>query len=123
MFETTNVPAFFMRLALFLLLFCCFPLVNHFLRSQVTLLIFKDKELSVKQFRILTVCILLVPTLVTIFFPKVGSILGMIGSVAGLIIVYILPVITYLKKLKTECEHPILAKAIEKNLYEVRRGE
>jgi Transmembrane amino acid transporter protein len=51
----------------------------------------------------------MVPTLVAILYPKVASVLGLIGSFAGLIIVYILPVITYLKKVKTECENPILA--------------
>jgi hypothetical protein len=117
MFDTTNVPAFFMRVALFCLLFCCFPLINHFLRSLFLQLFFKNKDLSDKHFKILTIAILCLPLLVTVFFPKVGSILGLIGSVAGLIIVYILPVITYLKKVRTECEHPILAKAIEKNLY------
>jgi hypothetical protein len=120
MFGTTNILAFFMRIALFCLLFCCFPLINHFLRSLMITLLFKDKELTDKAFRIITVSILIIPLLVTIFFPKVGSILGLIGSFAGLIIVYILPVITYLKKLKTECEHPVLAKAIEQNLYHMR---
>lgn len=50
--------------------------------------------------------------MITIFYPQVGSILGKIGAVAGLLIVYILPVITYLKKYRTEIEHPLLAKAI-----------
>jgi hypothetical protein len=50
--------------------------------------------------------------MITIFYPKVGSILGKIGSIAGLLIVYILPVITYLKKYRTELMHPLLAKAI-----------
>lgn len=35
MFGSTDVLAFFMRLALFCLLFCCFPLINHFLRTLV----------------------------------------------------------------------------------------
>ena len=41
MFETTNVLAFFMRIALFLLLFCCFPMVNHFFRSMTFQILFK----------------------------------------------------------------------------------
>ena len=61
----------------------------------------------------------MVPTLVAIVYPKVASVLGIIGSIAGLIIVYILPVFTYLKKVKTECENPILAKALDKNMYEI----
>lgn len=58
--------------------------------------------------------------MITIFYPNVGSILGKIGSIAGLLIVYILPVITYLKKLRTELEHPLLAKAIEQDQFEIR---
>lgn len=33
MFKNTDILAFIMRFALFALLFCCFPLINHFLRS------------------------------------------------------------------------------------------
>lgn len=33
MFSTTNVLAFFVRLAFFAFLFCVFPLINHFIRS------------------------------------------------------------------------------------------
>lgn len=33
MYSNTDVLAFLMRFALFALLFCCFPLINHFLRS------------------------------------------------------------------------------------------
>jgi len=110
-----------MRLALFLLLFCCFPLVNHFLRSLAFSILFRGvNEISDKRFRITTVSLLMVPTFVAIFYPKVASVLGIIGAIAGLLIVYILPVITYLKKVKTECEHPLLAKAIHKNEYEVK---
>ena len=35
MFNVKDGLAFFMRFALFALLFCCFPLINHFLRSLV----------------------------------------------------------------------------------------
>ena len=123
MFETTNPLAFIMRIALFCLLFCCFPLVNHFLRSLAFQILFRGRtEIDQKTFTITTISLLMVPTLVAIIYPKVASVLGIIGSVAGLIIVYILPVITYLKKVKTECENPILAKALDKNMYEVNQN-
>ena len=72
----------------------------------------KDKEPSNLIFTSVNTINLLIPLMITIFYPKVGSILGKIGSIAGVLIVYILPVITYLKKLKTELEHPLLARAI-----------
>ena len=101
MFEVKDILAFFMRFALFALLFCCFPLINHFLRSLVFQLFFRNKEITTKIFFSVNFVILLVPTLITIFYPKIGSILGLIGAVAGLLIVYILPVITHLKKFRT----------------------
>jgi hypothetical protein len=76
MFSNTDILAFFMRLALFCLLFCCFPLINHFLRTLVFQLIFRDKEVSQRNFVIINFINLFIPTMITIFYPKVGSILG-----------------------------------------------
>jgi len=109
MFDVKDGLAFAMRFALFALLFCCFPLINHFLRTMVLALIYRDKEPSQAVFFTVNSVCLVVPTLITIFYPKIGSILGNIGAVAGLLIVYILPVITYLKKYRTQIEHPLLA--------------
>ncbi len=112
MFSVKDGLAFLMRFALFALLFCCFPLINHFLRSLVFQLFFRDREITRGIFFSVNTIGLLVPTLITIFYPKIGSILGSIGAIAGLLIVYVLPVITYLKKYRTEIEHPLLAQAI-----------
>lgn len=112
MFGNTDILAFIMRFALFALLFCCFPLINHFLRSLCFQLFFRDREITTPIFMGVNVVNLTIPTMITIFYPKIGSILGLIGAVAGLLIVYILPVITHLKKFRTELEHPLLAKAI-----------
>jgi heme/copper-type cytochrome/quinol oxidase subunit 1 len=120
MFDVKDVLAFIMRFALFALLFCVFPLINHFLRSLVFQLLFRDKEIDTKIFFSVNTINLLIPTLITIFYPKIGSILGKVGAVAGLFIVYILPVITHLKKVRTEIEHPLLAKAIQEDQYEFR---
>jgi hypothetical protein len=80
----------------------------------------KDKEPPQRVFVIVNFINLFIPTMITIFYPQVGSILGKIGAVAGLLIVYILPVITYLKKFRTEIEHPLLAKAIANDQYEFK---
>ena len=122
MFSVSDPLAFVMRFALFALLFCCFPLINHFLRSLCFQLFFRDKEITDKIFYGVNVVILIVPALITIFYPKIGSILGNIGAIAGLFIVYILPVITHLKKYRTELEHPMLAKAIQEDQYEFRNS-
>jgi amino acid permease len=109
MFDVKDGLAFAMRFALFALLFCCFPLINHFLRTMVLALFYRDTEASQKVFLLVNFCCLIVPTLITIFYPKIGSILGSIGAVAGLLIVYILPVVTHLKKFRTQIQHPLLA--------------
>ena len=114
MFRTTDVLGFIMRIALFSLLFCVFPLINHFFKSLIIQILFQGKrEPNKKEFIILTISTLAIPTVVSIVYPKVASVLGFIGAIAGLIIVYVLPVVTYLKMVKTECEHPLLAKAIQ----------
>jgi len=49
------------------------------------------------------------------FYPKVGNILSIIGAFAGFFIVYFLPVVGYLKKMKTQIQYPMVAKALQKN--------
>ena len=120
MFANTDILAFFIRFALFALLFCCFPLINHFLRSMVFQLFFPGKEITSKIFYPVNVICLIIPASITIFYPKIGSILGYIGAFAGFLIVYFLPVITYLKLLKTQMEHPLLAQAILNDQYEFK---
>lgn len=66
-----------------------------------------------KTFRIITVCIILIPLCITVLYPQIAGILGYVGSVGGLMIVYILPVVTYLVKLKQEYDNPLLAEATE----------
>ena len=44
MFEVKDILAFFMRLALFALLFCSFPLINHFFRTFCFQLFFRNRE-------------------------------------------------------------------------------
>jgi hypothetical protein len=44
------------------------------------------------------------PFLITIFIPQIATVLGKIGCFVGLFVVYILPVATYLKDLKADCD-------------------
>jgi hypothetical protein len=59
----------------------------------------------------MTALILLIPLSITVFYPKIASILSYVGSVAGFFVLYSLPVFTYLQKLKDEIENPILTEA------------
>jgi len=62
-----------------------------------------------------------VPFCFAVFYPNVGTILSYIGSVAGFMIIYCMPVLVYLKRLKTRITNPLLAQALETNNYTIKR--
>jgi hypothetical protein len=53
-----------------------------------------------------------IPLFFAIVYPKVGSILSVVGAISGLFIIYIIPVMCYLKKEKMEITNPVLAAGI-----------
>lgn len=62
--------------------------------------------------------ILLIPSTITVVYPKIADILSYVGAVAGLFVVYILPVVTHLHKLKIESDNPLFAEATQiSNMY------
>ncbi|TNV82174.1 hypothetical protein FGO68_gene8270 [Halteria grandinella] len=91
---------------MFALFFCGFPLINHFLRSFIFEFLFKGRIITTKIFQSVNIIGLLVPTLITMFYPKIGSFLASIGAVAGLFIIYLLPITSHLKKYHTEIYDP-----------------
>lgn len=48
-----------------------------------------------------------------IFYPKIGTILGYAGAASGFFMIYLIPVITYMKMRKIEILYPELASAIQ----------
>ena len=50
-----------------------------------------------------------------VFYPNPGSILGYAGAISGFLMIYLIPVMTYLKMKKVEIENPLLAAAIQEN--------
>lgn len=117
MFTATDPIGFILRVLFYLMLSCTFPLVNHILKSMLILIIWRKEveEVSVSIFRVIGIFTLVVPFLFAVFYPQVGSILSWTGSIAGLLIIYILPVIIHLKIVRTRYENPLLAKALELN--------
>jgi len=126
MFSRTHLGAFFLRLIVFNLVFNSFPILNFFFRSGLIKIyreLFQNEDeenrrrpeidnmVSASSFNIITCAITLVPLGFSIFYPKIASILGYVGSVCGLFVIYILPITTYLVKLKNECDNPIIAEA------------
>jgi amino acid permease len=73
---------------------------------------FGNKPISERTYISLSIAIICVPLLFALFYPHVGDILSYVGAIAGFLIVYLLPVLTYLKVVRTQYENPILAKAI-----------
>jgi hypothetical protein len=75
-------------------------------------LIWKTTEIDDFRFRMLNVGISVVPLCFALFYPKIGSILGYAASVSGFLMIYVVPVMAYMKMKKIEIMHPTLAKAI-----------
>ena len=108
-----------MRWIVFLLVFSTFPILIHFIRTSVLKAIYGTaSETVIKSwiFNVVTLLIGLVPLCVAVFYPQIATILSYVGAVCGLIVIYILPVLTYLVKFKTECDNPMLARAHEMSL-------
>jgi len=61
-----------------------------------------DSELLGKWYNSFAILVNTVPFLITIFIPNVATVLGFIGSIFGFFIIYLYPVMTYLKMLKNE---------------------
>ena len=117
MFNYTSIPAFILRFCIFMLLFSTYPLVHFFLNTMVLILFFKNKTLTRTQEILLNVAITTVPLLFALFYTNVGTILGYVGALSGFLIIYVLPVLVYLKQMKTQINNPILAEALKRNQF------
>lgn len=61
--------------------------------------------------------IIIIPVIFTLFYPNVGTILGYVGAIGGFVIMYLLPVMIHLKRMKTKIQNPLLAEAIDMNAF------
>ena len=102
MFSYDEGPAIFVRALIYIQLSCSYPLVNHFQRTILMNLIWKSTDISEYRFRVLNICISIVPLTFALFYPKIGSILGYAASVSGFLMIYVVPVVTYMKMRKVE---------------------
>ncbi len=115
MFEYTNVAAFLLRIAVFMLLFTTYPLVAYFLNDILLKLFFRNKEVSGFVSLALNVSITFIPFLLSIVYPNIGTVLGYVGAIAGFAIIYVYPVLVHLKHMRTKITNPLLAEAIKMN--------
>lgn len=113
MFESTNPVAFAVRLVVFFMLFTTFPLVNVFLKSNILNLSFFTQNVDNLRFHSISTLQLLLPLLFALVYPNVGTILALVGSIAGFFIIYLLPPMVHLNRLKIKIENPLLSEALD----------
>ena len=113
MFEKTDILAFLMRCIIFILVWSSFTILNHFFRVGLIKLFIKVDGETVQMkdwlFYLITAVILLFPANVSIFYPHIADVLGYAGTICGIFVIFILPIVTYLYKLKMECDNPLMA--------------
>jgi sodium-coupled neutral amino acid transporter 9 len=120
MFEYTQPAAFVLRVAVFTLLFSTYPLVQYFLTSMLLLLFWNKRAITRKEEIILNITICIIPMLFTLFYPHIGTILGYVGAFTGFAIMYLLPVMVHLKRIKLKITNPLLAEAIDMNAFNMQ---
>lgn len=129
MFDHLDIIAFFLRIVVFFLMFSSMPILAHFARSGIINIIWGGKEMEDEQaelfveekrccatitplwYNLISGCIITLPFCMTVFYPNIGVILSYVGAIFGFLNLYLLPIITYLKKLDIESSNPILARA------------
>ena len=104
MFEYTDVAAFILRLAIFLLIFSGYPLVHFFAYSGLLKLMFGNTqqkrltELAV-GWSVIVVCLCF-----ALFYPNIGTVLSYVGAICGFVIIYLLPVMVTIAQSREEIE-------------------
>ena len=77
---------------------------------------FFHKELYGRPFYIFNFVMSLPSVILSIWFPNVGSLLGICGSYLGIFTIYLLPIALHLRRTYLEIYNPILLKMLEKKL-------
>lgn len=83
---------------------------------------YSSREITRKEEIAMNVIIITIPLIFLIVYPSIGTVLGYIGAVTGFPIIYVLPVMVHLKRMKTRIENPLLAEALDMNAF-VAAGE
>ena len=101
MLDSLDVMAVIIKFAIFLQLFSAYPLLNHFQRTILMNLLMpnieKLEDIPKAKFFYLNATISIFPLLFALFYPNIGTILGLVGSISGFLMIYTIPVFTYLK--------------------------
>jgi hypothetical protein len=76
------------------------------------MILFKMDKASNLMWVTMNFSIIILPTILSITYPKVGSILGYIGAIAGFFSIYTIPTVTHLKMERIKIENPLLFEAL-----------
>lgn len=100
-FESNDLFAFITRLFLLLQVLSLFPLLVYMFRVQV-LQLFKDPNTGRISYPftrtiIINVCLLTIGCMFAEFYPQIGTIIRYCGSFSGMILIFILPTMTFIK--------------------------
>lgn len=110
MFDNTDTAAFIVNVILLVFCISSYPF-NQFYVISGSLKLYKDlikrpdlsdQELLGRWYNLYTIGTNAIPFAITMFVPYIAAVLGMAGSVLGLFVLYLVPVLTYLAKLKKE---------------------
>jgi len=97
MYEYYEPAAFVLRLSIFFLIFTTYPLVAYFLYDLLIKLFFKNMEPRRCVGLMLNLGINFFPLVCSLYIPHIATLLGIVGTIAGYLIIYVLPVFVYLK--------------------------
>ena len=115
--------AFVLRLAIFFLIFSTYPLVAYFLYDLIVRLFFKAQEPAKTIGVAINVGINLFPLICALYIPHIGTLLGVVGTISGYLVIYVLPVFVFLKHKRTQITNPLLAEALVMNEYKTEKFE
>ena len=115
MFDTTSILATIIRFCAFAQLLTVNALLISLERSQILLLATGTQDAgSTKKNLLMNFAILILPYILAIVYPNVADIAGIMGALASLLVVYLLPVFTYLKYKHTAIYNPELATMVQR---------
>ena len=102
MFPYTDVAAFIVRFAIFLMILSGYPLMHYFVIKLLESLLYPYSKMSRAVEVIFGFSLNLAGLMLTIFYPNVGSVLSKTGAVAGFLIIYTIPVLVHLSQMKAK---------------------
>ena len=100
MFSTTHPIAFVVRVAYFFQIFSVLPLLFSVTRTQFFGLLQREEPKGGLALILINSIVLLFDTVLGIVYPNVGSVMAYIGAFCGFMLIYVMPVVVHLHKLR-----------------------